>query len=415
MRGSDGSIDDAVDDGMFRLTVRGQAAATLMASSLLAACAAPAPHGNSSPGTAGTLGPVEIGLAGTLPLVHSGKDPLVDSRVGVGGSSDPLRYTARYTLEPGDIFAQKNATPGASSPQRFGSQRLGQELRIGLPEVGGAPVAVHLLAETREQWTTAGDTVEKQRQVAKLDWSPGIAQLNLQWAGAKPPADGSLALGCELRGTLELPLKSDGAAASQALRFSGRECQVLAPAPRYDTLAADTWGVTYAWARPKEQTELLFAMIDPSWGGTADRQSIDASYELGVSHRRDHGSWSASTRVAMRYATAWDLSAPVDETGYYASDAEAYWTASASLTRHLPTVSLSAKWAHGVDPMWFLPEIGQRGHRVDMRLDLSSLVAALAADAVPQLSMQWNWSQARSRSDEISGDTMVRLNMAVAW
>jgi hypothetical protein len=97
------------------------------------------------------------------------------------------------------------------------------------------------------------------------------------------------------------------------------------------------------------------------------------------------------------------------------ADSEAFWTASASLTRHLPVVSLSAKWAHGADPMWFMPEIGQRKHRVDMHLDLSRLVAALVPDATPQLGVQWNWSQARSRADDVTGDSMVRLNMAVTW
>lgn len=399
---------------MFRLTMHWQAAAALVASGLLGACASPQPHSTSGHGAASTVGPVEFGIAGALPLVQSGTDPLVESRVGIGGSDASLRYTAKYTLQPGDVFAAGEATPGAPSPQRFGSQSLGQDFKVSLPAVGGAPVALQLLAETREQWTTAGDTVEKQRQVAILDWSPGIAKLNLKWAGDSPQTDPGMALGCELRGTLELP-QASGPEAARTLRFSGRDCRVLAPESRYSTLAAETWGVAYAWARPADQTEVLFAVVDPAWQDATDQQGIDASYELGVSHRQDHGSWSAGTRVAMRYATAWDLSSPVDEAGYYASDAEAYWTASASLTRHLQVVSLSANWAHGVDPMWFIPEVGQRGHRVDMRLDLSSLVAALATDATPQLSMQWNWSQARSRSDEISGDSMVRLNMAVAW
>jgi len=168
-----------------------------------------------------------------------------------------------------------------------------------------------------------------------------------------------------------------------------------APAARFDALAAEAWAVAWAWSGRKRETEVLLSVIEPAWKDDSDRQEIDPSYEFGVRHRRDHGRWSAQTKVAMRYTTAWDLSAP-DEAGYYAGYSEAFWTASASLTRHLP-------------------EIGQRKHRVDMHLDLSRLVTALVPDATPQLGVQWNWSEARSRDDDITGDSMVRLNMAVAW
>ena len=385
----------------------------LAASGLLSACASPAPHADAG-AAAHSVGPVELGVAGALPLFQTRSDPLLASRVGVGTGDAPLRYTASYTVLPGDVFAETAAAPGATPPQRLGSQRLGQELTLRMPPLAGAPVALQFSAESREHWTTAGNSVGQQRQAASLDWSPGIANLNLQWHGGGAANDVQLALGCELRGTLQVPLQGTAAAGSQTLRLSGGDCRVLAPDARFDALAAEAWGVAWAWSGRERDTEFLLSVIDPAWKDESDRQEIDPSYEFGVRHRRDHGRWSAQTKVAMRYTTAWDLSAP-DDTGYYADYSEAFWTASASLTRHLPVVSLSAKWAHSADPMWFMPEIGQRKHRVDMHLDLSRLVAALVPEATPQLGVQWNWSQARSRADDITGDSMVRLNMAVAW
>jgi hypothetical protein len=396
---------------VIRLTMRWQCG-VLMACGLLSACASPQPQADPGASAAHAVGPVELGVGGALPLFQTRSDPLLASRVGVGGGDAPLHYKASYTVLPGDVFAETAGAHGAAPPQRFGTQQVGQDFSMRMPALGGAPVALSYSAESREHWTTAGNSAGQQRQVANLDWSPRIASVNLQWAGGAAVNDSQLALGCDLRGTLEVPLASAG---THALRLSGRDCRVLAPDPRFDALAAESWGVAWAWNQRQRKTEVLLSVIDPVWKDESDRQEIDPSYEFGVRHRRDHGHWTAQTQLAMRYTSAWDLSAPLPDTGYYASDSDAFWSASASLTRHLPVVSLSAKWAHSADPMWFMPEIGQRKHRVDMHLDLSRLVAALVPDATPQLGVQWNWSQARSRTDDITGDNMVRLNMAVAW
>ncbi|NHA15348.1 hypothetical protein [Thioalkalivibrio sp. XN279] len=147
----------------------------------------------------------------------------------------------------------------------------------------------------------------------------------------------------------------------------------------------------------------------------ATLQEIDASYEFRVSHRRTHGDWKTEALVGMRYAPSWDLAASLNEPGADVSAEDVYWTANIGLTRHLPAVSLSANWSHSADPMWFLPEIGQRKHRFDMRLDLSRVVASVVPDVNPQVSMQWKWFEARSRSNAVTGDHAIKLDMAVAW
>jgi hypothetical protein len=394
-----------------RFTIRWHGC-VLLASALLAACASPQPQGE--PAVARSVGPVDFGVHGALPLVHTRRDPLLSSRVGVGMSDAGLRYDASYTVEPGDLFFEAATQPGAAPSQRLAGQKVDQNFSMRLPPLGGAPVGLRYSTQARELWTLSGDRSEQQRQLANLDWAPRLAKLNLQWAGGSAAADTHLALGCELRGTVRVPLQT-AEAQSHALRISGRDCRVLASDQRYSALAAETWGIAWGWTQPERETEVLLSVIEPSWKDVHDRQPIDPSYEFGVSHRQDHGHWSARTLVAMRHTTAWDLSAPMDASGYYFSDPDSFWTASASLTRHLPVVSISATWAHSADPMWFMPEIGQRKHRLDMRFDLSRVVAPLLPDATPQLAMHWNWSQARSRHDAVTEERAVRINMAVVW
>ncbi|NGX17040.1 hypothetical protein [Wenzhouxiangella sp. XN24] len=394
---------------MLELTVRLRATA-LMAAALLSACASTQSAGPARPGPAALASGVEIGIDGALPLVDTRGDPLLAGRVGIGDDSAPLRYHATYMLEPGDVFANPTARP-----KRFGGQRFGQELRMRLPVVAGSPLALKFRAEARDVWQTDRAIVEQQRQLAKLEWSPGLASLALQWGAGDATADSRLALDCALRGTLQVSLPDGSAAAAPAMHVTGRDCHVRTSDPRYSELAAATWGVALAWHSSEYQTELLFSVIDPGGGEATLHQEIDASYEFGLSHRRAHGDWSTEALVAMRYAPSWDLSARSGAVGAYAGDSDAYWMAKMSLTRHLPAVSLSANWSHSADPMWFMPEIGQQKHRLDVRLDLSRMVAAVAPDVNPQLSMQWNWHEARSRADAVTGDNAIKLSMAVAW
>lgn len=394
---------------MLELTVRLRVTA-LMAAALLSACASTQPGGPPRLSPAALASGVEIGIDGALPLVDTRSDPLFAGRVGIGDDSAPLRYHATYMLEPGDVFANP-----AAPPKRLGGQRFGQELRMRLPAVAGSPLALKFRAEARDVWQINRDIVEQQRQLAKLEWSPGLVNLDLRWVAGDATADSQLALDCGLRGTLQMPLPHGSAASAPAMRVTGRDCRVLTSDPRYSELAAETWGVALAWHGSEIQTELLFSVIDPDGGEGALRQEIDASYEFGLSHRREHGDWSTEALVAMRYAPSWDLSARLGGTGAYASDTDAYWMAKMSLTRHLPAVSLSANWSHSADPMWFMPEIGEQKHRLDVRLDLSRMLASVAPEVNPQLSMQWNWLEARSRADAVTGDNTIKLNMAVVW
>lgn len=402
---------------MSRLT-RHTSLVALVALANLSACATVQPQ--PDPGAAGaaataSVGPVNMGLGGALPLVHTRTDPLLASRFGVGGSA--LNYNASYTVLPGDVFAETGPPPGVAppAPQQLGQQRVGQNLRLTLPPLAGAPVSLRLATETQERWTMTGSDTAQQRQLANLAWAPWRVNLNLQWDGGTAPADARFALGCDLRGTLRMPLHSAGALAPGAMQLSGRNCQLLGAGPRYSAVTADTWGMAFSWSRPDSETEFLLATIEPAWQSAPEQQLIDPAFEFAVRHQRDQGLWSARALVAMRVATEWDLALQDELTGHYASGSESHWTATASLTRHLPSMSLSADWMHSADPMWFMPQVGQRSNRLNMRLDFSRAVASLMPEVTPQVAVHWNWAQSRSRTDAVAGDSMVRLNMAVLW
>jgi hypothetical protein len=380
----------------------------------LSACAAPSGVDTSETMPPSAV-PVTIGVGGALPTPEGRGDPMLASRVGIGGDQTRWRYEANYFIEPGELFTTETLAPGADPPQRLGGQRLGQAFSMRLPDVGGAPVALLVSSEAREYWTTAGERRDQQRQQASVGWSPSVASLNLQWVGGDGAVDPRHALGCELLGKMEMPLGDSPVTGRQSLRLSGRECRVRSGDPRYQGLAAEAWGVGLAWKDATRETEVLLAMIDPASRAAPGNQDIDASYELGVSPRLAHGPWSVRTLVAMRYTTAWDFAAPSDSSGAYLDYSDSFLTASASLTRHLPVISLSANWAHSADPLWFMPEIGERKHRFDVRMDLSRLMATVMPDAATQLSMHWHWYEARSRTDAVTADAAVRLNMAVVW
>lgn len=393
---------------LFRLPA---AAVTLLA---LAACAAPPPVPDEH-----TPLPLEIDLHATLPAPERAGEPLMASRLGIGASDDLLSYDASYAVEPGAAFTQTSAPPGVSpaqhmAAQALGSQRIGQDLRMRLPMPAGAPVALQLSAELQEQWKADGSTVARQSQVARLAWSPGPARLELQWHGGAVDNDAGLALGCDLRGRLEMPLGSAGDDSSPALGVYGRDCQVMAGHPDYQALAAASWGMALRWDGHDRETRLSASMVDPRWE-LPSRQELAAGYELGMSHRRAYGAWSAESLLAMRYATAWDLPPGAGVDTLQPSAGEYYWTAGISLTHQLPALSVTARWSHGADPAWFMPVFGERKHQLDLRLDFSRAIATLVPQVRPQLAMEWHWSEARSRANEITAQSAVQLNMGVGW
>ncbi|MCH9828491.1 MAG: hypothetical protein K0U79_12165 [Gammaproteobacteria bacterium] len=362
------------------------------------------------------VGPVSFSVASALPLVQRQADTWLASNLNVGSGSGPLSYSASYSLTPGDIvFADDIEYASLNKPQRFGGQHIGQSVRLQLPALAGAPLAIAVTHESDDFWTVNGDT-QQQRQIADLSWKPRLAMVNLQWAGASSGLDSSLALDCELRGSVGVPTRSRPNR-SRAVRVSGRNCQVVSNDVRYDDLAAQTYGVAYTWARPQRESSVRLSAIDPMWRTNSMQPDINPSYELGVSQSRTRGAWTAKALVAVRRATTWSTPNLMDEDGAILpmEGSDTYFASNATITRRLPAVSVSATWARGADPLWFVPEIGQEADRFGLAVDFTRWAQTLAPGVNPTLAMSWNWTQARTRANQRTSDNALKLNLSVLW
>lgn len=377
---------------------------------VLAGCASVPDTGAGAP--VPVLGKVEVNVDGAMPLAGSGGEPVLASRLRVGDDA-PVRYQASYTVAPGDVVSAIG-TNTTSAPTRLGAQTLGQRLDMRLLEVGGAPLSLGVSSEMHSHWTVSGQQ-RGQRERASLSWSSPLASLDLEWRGPELGRDPALALDCGVQLSLRVPTVREGGD-RQRLSMAGRECRVRDAQARYGDLDAQTLGVAYAWEGEMRQTRIEMAMIDPVWRNRPHGRDLDPAWELGLQHRIERGPWTAQSTVALRQATMWEARAG---TAWYADAAarhtETWLGTDASIARQLPAVSVSASWVHGADAMWFMPDVGQRNHRLVLGLDFSRGIRHLMRGAEPQLAMRWDWSQARARDDEVSRDSKLAVNMGVAW
>lgn len=381
-----------------------------VAAAALAGCASVQETGASAPVPG--LGKVEVNVAGAMPLAAGGASPMLASRVRVGEDA-PVRYQASYTVNPGDVVSSIGSN-NAHAPTRLGGQMLGQRLDMRLLEFAGAPLSLGVSSEVHSQWTVSGQ-VRDQRERASLSWSSSLASLNLEWMGPTLGRDPSLALDCGVQLSLRVPTVRQGTG-RQGLSMAGRECRVQNAQSRYGELDAHTVGIAYAWDGEQRKTRLELAMIDPVWRDRPQLRDLDPAWELGLKHSIERGPWSARSTVALRQATVWDAGAGA---AWYADAAarhtETWLGTDASVARQLSVVSVSASWVHGADPMWFMPDMGQRNQRFVLGLDFSRGVRHLLRGVEPRLAMRWDWSQARTRDDQVASDNKLALNVGVNW
>ncbi|MEX2124065.1 MAG: hypothetical protein WD795_09250 [Woeseia sp.] len=356
---------------------------------------------------------IQLKTDSTLPLLKRNGDALLASNFRLGIDDDLLRYQATYSLEPGDIVATgqpHNASP--ASPTRFARQNFGQNVKLGLAQLGGGPLSLGLATEFSNSWMVSGFT-QAQRERADLNWSPGPATVSVQWAGTAPASDATVALACDLQSTVRLRTH-EGTNHSEGVTLTSRDCVVAAGDTPYAGIEAQSWGVGYVWTRPTRQSEALVSVIDPVWTQGIEYQDLEPGYELGLSHRRDFGSLSARTLVSLRQAPAWD-SAAIDAVGHYVSATNLNWATNASLTWNLPKASLSANWETGVDRMWFTPDIGQRLDRFGLALNLSRWIENLMPFSSPNFAMNWKWSQMQLPVDQHTGNNALSLDVALMF
>lgn len=406
----------------------------------LAACAStPVPHGSGAnnsgsqaarqvaPGTrelapvnvsanAPVVGSMALQVLSAIPVVGDSAPAAFSSDLSVGDRSSPVRYQVSYAVSPGDVLSSIGSDI-SRAPTGIARQRTRQQVTVSSPIVVGAPLRLDLSTETTGNWTTSGYRAS-QRERAELRWSQDRADIRLQWTGAGARRDNSLALDCDLQGSVRLPVTSEDGRPSQSVNLSGRDCRVRAPRAAQMGLGAQHWGIGYSWAESGLESEILFSMINPVTDLPDSHAVYDPGYELGVRHSRRYGGWRANATVALRQ--------PATVTQVYGSgtagmpwpgagDADVYWSADTSLVRDLNRMSVSASWTYGADPLWFMSEAGSRTDRLGVALDLSGWAGYWFPQLQPRMSMRWRWSQKHSAREIQRTVNELALAMSVAW
>lgn len=365
---------------------------------------------------AALVGPMSFSVDTALPLVQTRTSTLLASRLSLGDDSSPLRYSASYALDPGELFYADQVRE-LDAPDEVGGQRIQQNVELTLPAVAGAPVSLGLMHQTSDTWTLDGETQE-QSQVADLSWSPSIGTVKVQWAGEGSGRDSLLALDCGFRSQVDLPVPTRKTGRNRALRFTGRDCAVLSSEQRYADLMAQTYSLAYVWGQARRETRVRLAAIDPIWYEKTNEQDIEPSFEVGLSQARTRGAWTAEAAVSLRRTTALPQLISEDDPrlGYH-TDVDTHLTTSARLTRRLPAFSVSASWTRGSDPLWFMPDVGEKADRFGLSLDFTRWMREMAPTLTPSLAMSWKWSESHSRSSGLAayGENTVNLKMSVLW
>lgn len=397
-----------------------------LAAASLAACAsgppAESPGDGSVPAARLVLAPaagpdfLRVTMDGALPLLEEELegDAVVASKLTVG-ADERLRYQASYLLDANGILAAvDDESPTLAAPARFGGQHLGQKLQLQLPDIAGAPLSLAVTNELADNWMNADDG-HARRELASFSWSPGRATVDVQWTGEGPDIDDSPALRCNFRSAVSLPTHEKGGR-SRDLRISGRDCVVTADDGPWAGTRAHKWGLSYVWRGRTRESAAELAVVDPAWQSAATLP-FDAGpgYELGLRHRREFASLTASGTVLLRRSQMLrnlpSLPLPDENAGV----TDTSWAANGSLTWHLPQASLTANWARGVDPLWFTPAPARRGDRFGLAVNLSHWLEDYEVGPAPQLAMNWNWSELRTPGEERIASNSLSLDVAVVF
>jgi hypothetical protein len=351
------------------------------------------------------LGTVQIDVDGTLPAQESPAAKLA-GRVSVS-TAEPVRYSMDYALTPGDVLAHATAGTGLT---RIGTRSLGHTLDVQTPVVLGAPLALRLRSESGDDWTIAG-RYHREQESAEVSWAPRGTALKLQWLGEPQAIDPTLALGCDIVGSVQLPAKPADSASTRMLDLSGNYCSVLTDDARFALLDAHRWRVARVWRSDTRESRLALSVIDPVWERGAASPDIAPSYQVKWQMRHDAGAWSAIAGASLRDRGTWSAGTPTDPLAD-GSDAGLAYATDATLTRRLGDALISTTWAHGANPLWFLPESGST-HRFDVSLDFSRWAQDFMPYVAPRLGLSFNRWETTSAGGIISSDQALMLQFSM--
>jgi hypothetical protein len=356
------------------------------------------------------LGTVAVDVDGTLPAQAS-TDAKLAGRISLN-PAEPVRYSVDYALSAGDVLAHPTQDALNAGLTRIATQSFGQNLELQTPTVVGAPVSIRLRTQTLDDWTISSAS-HVQQDAAELSWAPRSATLRLQWLDAGQAPDPSLALGCDVLGSLQLPAGGSNPQSTRALNLSGNYCNVLTDDSRYTALNARTWRVARVWRSEARESKVALSMIDPVWrDSNAGSPDIAPSYQLGLQMRQTYGAWIAAAGASVRDPGTWAAADLVDRSGNQSAFDLTYAT-DATLTRRFGDALISTTWGRGANPLWFLPEGSGDTNRLNVSLDFSRWAQDFLPYMAPRLGVSWDRWQTQSAGGTLTGDRALMLQFSM--
>jgi hypothetical protein len=353
-----------------------------------------------------SLASANLSVDGAVPFFSDSAAPLFSSKVSLQALESLLSLHADYSLTPGDVLNPADAARWnrKTLPQSVGAQSLGQEARLRLPELSGAPLLLSLRYRQQDRWLIGSATQEVQ-QAMRLQWEPSYAAFQLNWMQQGSQLDPRLALDCPVDGAVKVPLRS--VSEGLALRVGGRSCSVRLPDDAPMPLDAHTWSAALQWSDELRRAALRAQVIEPTQAAGYELGHVaplSSAYELQMQHEQTLGDWDARASIAWRRPPA----VPGLDDG-------AAWVADARLRRELRVLALVARWSNG-DRLWFVPEAGVRSDDLALSLDLSRWAAGLWPGALPTMELSYQWQRARAASAAwYEDDTAIHWRMSVPW
>lgn len=346
-----------------------------------------------------------MNLGAAMPLAASDSGPLVRGVVRASDHGGWVDYDASYAVESGALLDSFRAGGKDldSVPTQFGEQALEQRLRAALPVPLGAPLRLRFASGQHASFTGEGMR-RSETGSAGVDWAGGPLDLSLRWT--VPGVGEADELDCGFQGSLRLADGFAGLGDDAALGVSQRQCRVIAPVRGLAGSTVESWGAHWRWGDDFQHTlRVRRVALDADAWSVAEAPG----YELGWTHSRVLGAWSAEADLALRRVRA-----PLD--GAALADADTRWAADLALRRQLRDFAVTARWAHAQDPLWFAPNAARLGtQRLSLGVDLDRWLAAIWPHAEnTRMGASWEWEQTAA-AGEFDIDSRVQWDVSLVW
>lgn len=347
--------------------------------------------------------PLEVETDTTLPLFATGNDSLFQSTVRAGIADELIDYSARYSVESGELMRTLGANRDASRsvPTEVGRQSLRQKFRLSLPSYLGSPVRVGFDNQRDIKLALDGEQ-KKEATRAHLQWEPDPLALDVEWTPPRDQASVGRPLDCLVNGNVRLPAVPMAMNMNSAVDISQQQCLVRAPDRGLDRMNLQTQGLAWRWGEDLDSAVRMHRVV-PQWQGHG-MPPADAGYEVGLRHGHSFFGWRMEADVALRQTR---------EQGYESdANADSHWAVDLLMRRELKLFALTARWMQSKDPLWFVPMAKPIGNeRMSILLDFSEWLKRTLPKLDANMSASWEHAEGAGGSDE----NHIKWNVSVFW